>query len=436
MRAVVVGGGPVGMFCAMALARRGDDVMVVDRDAGPPGSGGWARRGVMQFQHPHFFRPIVRRVLLDTLPDVWDALVTAGGVPTRPEGFPEEMTGLACRRSTFERAVWTAAAREPHLAISTGHAERFVTDRGRATGVVVDGRTVEADLVIVATGRAGRFADDVRPPAQGGACGFSYVSRMYRARPGVEPCSGVPMASLHPGYLTIVFPQDDGTLSTLIVRASTDDQFAALRRDDCFDTVAPLIPQFAPWTDPDRFTPITNVLAGGGLANTYRRQCDEAGRALLPGVLFVGDAVCTTNPAAGRGVSLGLRQAHMLIGMLSDRGADARDVAERFEHWCTDNIKPWYDDHVYWDATLLRRFKGEDIDVEAPIPSDVICAAAEVDPTIWPAAGPYLVMQAPPSILEPAQDKARAVLRTGWRPPYADGPSRDELADLLLQPVR
>jgi 2-polyprenyl-6-methoxyphenol hydroxylase-like FAD-dependent oxidoreductase len=36
MRAVVVGGGPVGMFCGMALARRGDDVIVVDRDPGPP----------------------------------------------------------------------------------------------------------------------------------------------------------------------------------------------------------------------------------------------------------------------------------------------------------------------------------------------------------------------------------------------------------------
>jgi hypothetical protein len=125
----------------------------------------------------------------------------------------------------------------------------------------------------------------------------------------------------------------------------------------------------------------------------------------------------------------------MLIGMLSDRGADARDVAERFDVWCTDNIKPWYDDHVYWDATLLRRFNGEDIDVEARIPSDVVCAAAEVDRTISPVAGPYLGMLALPSILEPAQEKARAVLRTGWRPPYADGPSRDELADLLLQPV-
>jgi len=40
-------------------------------------------------------------------------------------------------------------------------------------------------------------------------------------------------------------------------------------------------------------------------------------------------------------------------------------------------------------------------------------------------------MQALPSVLDTVQDKARVVLGTGWRPPYAAGPSRDELADLL-----
>jgi hypothetical protein len=33
----------------------------------------------------------------------------------------------------------------------------------------------------------------------------------------------------------------------------------------------------------------------------------------------------------------------------------------------------------------------------------------------------------------PVQDKARAVPRTGWRPPYADGPTRGQLADLITQ---
>jgi 2-polyprenyl-6-methoxyphenol hydroxylase-like FAD-dependent oxidoreductase len=251
MRTVVVGGGPVGMFCGMALARQGDDVIVVDRDPGPPASGQWARRGVMQFMLPHFFRPIVRQVLTGTLPNVWEALLAAGGVPARPPGFPEEMTGLECRRSTFERTVWSAARREPRLALRTGHADRPVTRRGRVTGVVVDGQAVDADLVIAATGRASRFASDTRPPAEGGPCGFSYVARMYCARPGTELAdSGLPMASLYRGYLAMVFPQDHNTLSALIVRPTGDDSLAPLRLGHRFDAAAALIPQLAPWTDP------------------------------------------------------------------------------------------------------------------------------------------------------------------------------------------
>jgi len=83
---------------------------------------------------------------------------------------------------------------------------------------------------------------------------------------------------------------------------------------------------------------------------------------------------------------------------------------------------------------LLRRFDGADVDIEARIPSDVVCAAAEADPAIGPAAGAYLAMRALPSVLDPVQDNARAVLRTGWRPGYADGPTRDELADVLTRP--
>src|SRR5215471_6003111 len=280
MRTIIVGGGPVGMFCAVALARRGDEVIVVDRDPGPPASGPWARRGVMQFHLPHFFRPMVRQAMTTQMPEVWEAILGAGGVESRPDGFPAEMTGLQCRRSTFERAVWAAVAHEPRLTLRTGHADSLLIRDGRVTGVVVDRHAVDTDRVIVAAGRASRFAAEARPPAEGGTCGFSYVARMYRARPGVEPPGrGLPMGSVYHGYLAIVFPQDDRTLSVLIVRAATDDALAQLRYQDRFDAVAPLVPLLRPWVDPDLFEPITGVIAGGGLTNTYRGQLDETGRA-------------------------------------------------------------------------------------------------------------------------------------------------------------
>jgi hypothetical protein len=41
---------------------------------------------------------------------------------------------------------------------------------------------------------------------------------------------------------------------------------------------------------------------------------------------------------------------------------------------------------------LPRRLAGEDIDTEARIPSDVICAAAEADPAMRPVVGPFMSM--------------------------------------------
>ena len=78
----------------------------------------------------------------------------------------------------------------------------------------------------------------------------------------------------------------------------------------------------------------------------------------------------------------------------------------------------------------LRRFAGEDLDLEARIPSDVVCECAQVDPSILSAALPYLGMLAGPAVLDSVQDSARAVLRTGWRPPYAEGPTRADLVTL------
>ncbi len=431
MRAAVVGAGPIGTYLGIALARQGHQVLLIDRDPGPPSGAAWERRGVMQFSHPHFFRPQVRSALMAEMPDVWDALLAAGGLPAHPDGAPAEMTGLQCRRATFERAVWAVAAAEPGLTRIAGHAETLVADRGRVAGLVADGRLLEADLIVCAAGRSSRFAADIRARGEGGPCGFSYVSRMYRARPGVETSgSGFPMGSLYRGYLAIVFPQDDRTLSALLVRASSDDELARLRHTRLFESVAQRVPQLAPWTDPARYEPITDVMPGGGLTNTYRGQLDDTGRVPMPGLVFVGDAVSTTNPAAGRGVSLGLLQAHALVRFLRDDG-DMRDVTERFDRWCTDNIRPWYEDHVRWDTTLSTRFSGGDIDLTARIPSDVICAAAEIDPAIGPAVGPYLSMMALPSVLDPVEDRARAVLATGWRPPCAEGPSREDLVDLL-----
>ena len=87
------------------------------------------------------------------------------------------------------------------------------------------------------------------------------------------------------------------------------------------------------------------------------------------------------------------------------------------------------------DAVRVDRWNGADIDVDAPLPSDLIVTAAEVRPEIMQHAGGYLSMAALPASLRAAEPIAREVYAGGWRPAYSPGPSRDELAEIVRRTV-
>ncbi len=436
MRTAIVGAGPTGLYRAIALARRGHQVTVIDRDPGPNGAAWWDRRGVMQFHHPHAFRAQVVAALQAEMPEVFEGLIAAGAVPATLPGQPDQVVGVRCRRQTFERVLRSVAEVVPGLTMLTGHADAVTSDRGRATGVTVDGRQLETDLVIDASGRASRLTKALRAPAEGGDCGIAYVSRQYQLLPDAEPGpmnAPIGIVTVYHGYIAIVFPHDNGTLSTLIARASTDRALAALRSEPVFEAGARAIPPIAAWTAPDQSRPISPVLPGGRLYNSYRGQLDGTGKVALDGLIFVGDAVCTTNPTAGRGVATSLLQAQHLLRLLDEHGRDFTACSLAFDEWCGRHIKPWFADHVYWDSQLLRRWSGQDVDLSQPLPSDLIITAAQVDPAMMRVVGPYLGMQVLPGSLAAVEPRAREVFARGWRPPVPDGPSRDELADLVIR---
>ena len=434
MRSVIVGAGPTGLYTAVALARRGHQVTVIDRDPGPNGGARWDRKGVMQFHHPHFFRQQVADALLAEMPEVWAGLLAAGAVPAVLPGQPGVPAGLHCRRVTFERVLRKAASAEPGVRLRTGHVDEVCAERGRVTGVRAGGRLVDAGLVIDAGGRAGRLTRALRGPARGSDCGIAYVSRQYQMRPGAAAGPvNMPFGVVenYPGYVAAVLIHDNRVLSALIARAGADRQLAALRTRAAFEAAARAIPALAAWTDPAQARPLTPVLPGGRLYNSYRGQLNDAGRVALDGLIYAGDAVCTTNPAAGRGVTTSLLQARQLIALLGEHGRDFTSCSLAFDHWCAGHIRPWFDDHVYWDADLIRRWSGQDVDLTRPLPPDLIMAAAQADPEIAKAAGPYQAMLAPPGSLDAVQARARDIYASGWRPPVPPGPTRDELAALV-----
>lgn len=433
MRTVVIGAGPTGLFLAIALARRGRDVVVVDRDPGPPTGdvrdGVWPRKGVMQFAHAHTFRGQVVEILGREMPDVADDLLVAGAeVAWGPAG----PIALLCRRSVFEAVLHRVARAEPRVTIVTGHVDGVLTERGRAVGVSVRGRTVQAELVLDASGRRSRVAAAIRPRAHGEACGVAYVSRQYRLRDaGARGPTNSPigLSLAMSGYSAIAFLHDNGTF-TVTVNHPGGEGLRLLRYEAAFTSAVARIPSLREWIDPGRATPISPVLPGGQLYNSYRGQLGDDGTLAVPGMIAVGDAVCTTTPLAGRGVTLALSQAERLVALLDRHGNDFDTSAVLFDHWCEAFIKPWFTDHLITDADRLRRWNGGDVDTTVPLPADLVVAAADADPGLRALVDPYSAMRALPSSLDQAREAATAIYQSGWRPTVPDGPTAAELAEI------
>ena len=430
MRTVIIGAGPTGLFTAIALARRGREVLVVDRDPGPPERGEWQRRGVMQFHHAHSFRGQVVDALNDEMPDVLAALVSAGASVATAPGHNGRPAALHCRRMVFEREMRRRAATEPRVRVVTGNVNEVLVEHTRAVGIRIGSKVVDADLVIDASGRAGRIVGTVRSRGEGADCGATYAGRQYRLRPGAEPGptnSVIGLSLSFPEYAAVMFLHDSDTFTVTLIHSGADQRLHRLRHDTVFEAALGTIPALADWIHPERAVPIAPVLAGGRLYNHYRGQLDGSGRPVMSGLISVGDAVCTTTPLAGRGVALAFMQARRLVRSLMDHHDDIDGATMEFDEWCTANIKPWFADHQHVDTERVRRWSGSDVDLDRPLPSDLIVAAAEADPRLTDVVAPYITMDALPASLEPAAHRARAVYASGWRPEQPDGPTLDEL---------
>jgi 2-polyprenyl-6-methoxyphenol hydroxylase-like FAD-dependent oxidoreductase len=333
------------------------------------------------------------------------------------------------QRETFERVLRASAAQVPGLVLRTAHVDRIEVVAGRASGLRIGSGVVGADLVVDATGRSGRTSDALTERVGiGGPCGIAYVDRVYRLRPGEGPGpmgNAIIYGAFHDGYEVLAAPHEHGLFSVVILRRHDDHALAALRVPALFDRAVAAIPSLAAWAAPDRADPVTDPLPGANLVNRYRSQGD------LPGVAFVGDSVCTTTPNFGRGVTTSFLQVAALLRQLDEHGADLDAALAAYAGWCEESMRPWVEDHIAMDGGLARRWGGEPLDLDQPVPTDLVVAAAEQDPGIGELIAPFLSMQAGPASLGPARERARAVYAGGWRPAYPPGPTRDELAALL-----
>ncbi|MET9708336.1 FAD-dependent monooxygenase [Streptomyces griseus] len=329
-RALVVGGGIAGLLAARALAEFFAEVVVLERDSENPRRA--YRPGVPQARHLHGITARGVHSIEQLVPGFVEGaqrsgasvvefgtsasfLFADGWSPSEPVGIPLLLAG----RTLVDNAIHRLVRETPNIEIRTGSAVESLTgDADRITGVAVRGEggpsTIEADFVVVATGRQSKLQDWLSERGVPEArltvvdAGLRYATRLYRnptdrwpdwhllteyvQRPDVR--RGCFVARIEDNQV-IVTLQGIGADRPPHDEAGFHDFAAALRCGlaKVIDTMEPVSPVFQ-------------------YAATANRRFDFHRQRQPEGLIALGDAVCAFNPIYGQGMSVAAMDALLL----------------------------------------------------------------------------------------------------------------------------
>jgi 2-polyprenyl-6-methoxyphenol hydroxylase-like FAD-dependent oxidoreductase len=457
----VLGGGVAGLSSALLLARQGHPVVLLERDRFAPSTAldapTWERRGIHHFLQPHALIPRARLELRTHLPDVYAALLEAGGTevdgrkkmpgPSSPVDDDEQLQYLAVRRPLLEWALRRAVEDEDIDVRDGVTIDGLHLDGGRMTGVGVDGGTHPATVVVDALGRRtptqGWLAEAgiATTPVETSDCGVVYYSRYYRTVDGFDLPDGPwvlsPRGDL--GYLGFAtFPGDNGTFAGLLSVPNGGPEWRALSDESAFEAAVASIPGLRLWVDPDGVEPITGVMPMAGLANSFR----HAGTAAAAGLAPVGDAHGHTDPVLAHGLAFALAQAAALAAALADHAADPIAGLGRYVEAVTPALRERFELSSALDDQRHRMWTGEAVDVArgdggaAALWSVVAGGAASMmDPDVFRMFMRRMGLLDSTSVLDddPAMqariEELFAQAMQTPRPP--SGPSRDEMVAII-----
>jgi len=462
---IVVGGGICGLGVALLLARDGHEETVLERDADPlPDSAAsawdtWTRRGVAQFHQPHNLMPGLRLLLETELPDMQDALRRAGAArfdllhplppffaDQSPRPIDDQLWTYTARRPAGEWVFADAARAEPRVMVRRGvQAVGLIAGSpvARGTPHVVGVRTaageeLRADVVIDAMGRRSRSPEWLvalgarAPYEEQEDCGFAYYTRYFR---GTQPERIGPLFTILGTIAILTLPGDNGTWSVTIMTAAGDQPLKALRHPDTWMKVVRACPFQTHWLDGE---PITDIEAMSGVLDRYRRFVVD-GAPVATGFLAVADAWASTNPSAGRGVTVGFMHAVALRDVLRDRVDDPLALTLDFDAATEARVTPWYHSQIAVDRARFAQIEALRAGREPGPPTDplarrvvALIAAMPSDPDLFRAFIEYVATVTPiHEILERPPVRAAIEAVGDAAPMEMPGPDRAQLLDLL-----
>jgi 2-polyprenyl-6-methoxyphenol hydroxylase-like FAD-dependent oxidoreductase len=330
----IVGGGPAGMMLGLLLARRGVDVVVLEK-------------------HADFFRDFRGDTVHPSTLDVLDELGLSGALAEVPH---RDVTGLRTNFSDgsfqvadfsrlhtahpyirfmpqwdFLNVLARAAGELPNFRLLRGHeAVGLLEDRGAVRGVRAQGpeREVEvaAKLTVAADGRDSilRQLSGLRPRRYGAPMDVLWF-RIGRAEDAPE---GLDM-HFGPARLLLAIDRGDYWQVAYVIPKGGDAQvraagIGAFRRSvaDLAPAMAGAVSEVRDWED----------------VKTLTVRLDRLRRWSRPGLLFIGDAAHAMSPVGGVGINLAVQDAvcaaRVLAGPLLAGGLDSRTLASiRRRRW-------------------------------------------------------------------------------------------------------
>jgi 2-polyprenyl-6-methoxyphenol hydroxylase-like FAD-dependent oxidoreductase len=426
----------------------------------------WQRPGLNQFRLPHFFLAGFRSVVDAELPEVSGALRAAGALRLNVIGdAPREMTGgwrdgddcyelLTGRRPVVEAVIATQAAATRGVEVRRGTAVTGMVSGASAlpgvphvTGVrTKDGESIPADLVVDMSGRRSALPGwlseiGARDPAEElEDSGFVYYGRHFRSVDGSVPPAIGPNVMDWGTITSLTLPADNGTWAIALVTSSKDTALRPLRETGRWEAVVRGLPLVAHWLDG---TPIEDgVQVMAHLEDRYRGFVAD-GRPVATGVVAVADSWACSNPANGRGASIGMLHAVTLRDQLREVGLDdPAAFAEAFHAATARTVEPWYRATLATDRYRLAEIesgvRGGTYDPQdsqyqlgkalgAAAGQDPDCLRAYLD--IW------LVLRTPGEVFaRPGLRDKILQLGSGWRDVEPLGPSREQLLALASGP--
>ncbi|MFN7223818.1 MAG: FAD-dependent monooxygenase [Paracoccaceae bacterium] len=335
---LIAGGGLNGPALALALAKSGLSVTVVDARPAPA-------RAEVGFDGRAYALAIASKRLLSVI-DVWPKVATrvqpilqikaSDGVAGQGAApfflhfdsaeIEEGPMGFMLEDRHLYRAFLDTMAETPGITLLSG--ETVVAQQVDGQGVTVtlaSGKTLSARLLVGCDGRGSGTAQRAGIARVGWGYGqTALVTAVWHEKDhqGIAqqffmssgPLAILPLAGGH--HSSIVWSETEGAAAA--IQALDDDRYLEVLRP--------------------RFGAFLGEIALAGARFTYPLSLSLAQSFIAPRLALVGDAAHGVHPIAGQGLNLGLRDvgalAEVLVGA-SRRGEDigAADVLERYQRW-------------------------------------------------------------------------------------------------------